>query len=143
MDRFKFRLEKVKSHRERLKKEAERFFSQKLAALNMAENTMAQLIEEKDRDKAEGANILTAAELFLMGEYEGFLQNLIMKQKVVIQEAEKAVELAREELIEKAKEEKALSLLKDKQQEDYLQDRRRREKKSTSEIAIRQFQRKD
>ena len=53
------------------------------------------------------------------------------------------MDLARLELIERAKEEKALSLLKDKQQEEYLEERRRREKKGTSEIALRQYQRKD
>ena len=142
MDRFKFRLEKVKSFREKLKKEAERVLAQKMSSLNSAEQIMEQLKEEKDRDKSSGDNILSAAELMLIGDYDRFIQELLEKQKVVIQDAEKAVENAREELIERAKDEKALSLLKDKKLEEYTDERKRRDRKETSELAIRQFQRK-
>lgn len=139
MDRFKFRLEKVKSYKERLKQESEQIFSQRISNLNNAKMIKEKLEEEKDREKTSNDGILTAAELSLVGDYEKFVQTLLDKQKGVIQEAEKAVEMAREDLIEKAKDEKALSLLREKKLEEFKEEKKRRERKDTSEVALRQF----
>lgn len=141
MDRFKFRLDKVKSFREKLKKDSERILAQKMSVLTNAEQIMEQLKEEKDRQKADSDSILTAAQLSLIGDYEMFIQVLLEKQKGTIQEAEKAVEIAREDLIEKSRDEKALSLLKEKKQEEYKEEKKRLDRKETSELAIRQFNR--
>ena len=141
MDRFRFRLERVKSYKEKLKKESERILSQRNAHLQNAEMILQKLQEEKDREKTTSDEILTAAELSLVGDYERFVQTLLDKQKVVIQDAEKAVESAREDLIEKAKDEKALSLLREKKLEEFQEEKKRRDRKDTSELAIRQFQR--
>ncbi len=141
MDRFRFRLERVKSYKEKLKKESERILSQRNAHLQNAEMILLKLQEEKDREKTTSDEILTAAELSLVGDYERFVQTLLDKQKVIIQDAEKAVESAREDLIEKAKDEKALSLLREKKLEEFQEEKKRRDRKDTSELAIRQFQR--
>lgn len=141
MDRFRFRLERVKSYKEKLKKESERILSQRNAHLQNAEMILQKLQEEKDREKTTSDEILTAAELSLVGDYERFVQTLLDKQKVIIQDAEKAVESAREDLIEKAKDEKALSLLREKKLEEFQEEKKRRDRKDTSELAIRQFQR--
>ncbi len=140
MDRFKFRLEKVKSYKEKIKKESEITLAQKMSSLAQAENIFEQLKDEKDRDKSETDKILTAADLSLVGDYERFIQYLLEKQKVAIQDAEKSVEIAREDLILKAREEKALSLLRSTKLENYNEDKKRMDRKETSELAIRQYQ---
>jgi flagellar export protein FliJ len=136
MARFKFRLEKVKQYRDLIKKEAERALLEKRAEANKAEETLHLLSEEKNRIKIDTDGILTAGELQVLASYEEFLLGLLKTQKQVVEDTNKAVEKAREVFIDKAKDERALSLLKDKKYEEYREEETRRQKKEFSEIAI-------
>ena len=136
MAKFKFRLEKVKQYRELIKKEAERTLLEKRAEANKAEENLHLLNEEKNRIKIDTDGILTAGELQVLASYEEFLLGLLKTQKQVVEDTNKAVERAREVFIDKAKDERALSLLKDKKYEEYQEEETRRQKKEFSEIAI-------
>jgi flagellar FliJ protein len=138
MKKFKFRLEKIKEFREDQAKEAKQELARRNATLANAENILMQLITERERSKLSSDSILTAAELSLLGEYEGLIQSLIQDQRKVVEDAEKQVEIARLDLLEKAKSEKALSLLRDKRFEDYTEELKRQDKKEITSLALRQ-----
>jgi flagellar export protein FliJ len=138
MKKFNFRLEKVKKYREKETLKSKKELAKKISELTSAENVFAQLLTEKERSKLSNDNIMTAGDLSLMGEYEYFLQCLLKNQVSIIEEAKKAVETAREQLLIKANEEKALSLLRDKKFEEYSEDLKRSEKKEFESLAIRQ-----
>lgn len=136
MAKFKFRLEKVKQYRELIKKEAERDLRDKRQQADQAEETLQLLGQEKNRIKVDTDEILTAGELQVLASYEEFLLELLKNQKQVVVDTQEAVERARDIFINKAKDERALSLLKDKKYEEYLEEEGRREKKMMSEVAI-------
>ena len=136
MAKFKFRLEKVKQYRELIKKEAERELLDKRQKSDQAEETLHLLTEEKNRIKVEAVDILTAGDLQVLASYEEFLLQLMKNQKQVVEDTAIAMEQAREIFIDKAKDERALSLLKDRKYEEYHEEEKRRQKKEFSEIAI-------
>ena len=136
MPKFKFRLEKVKQYRELIKKNAERVLLEKRQLADQAEETLHLLTEEKNRIKLEAVDILTAGDLQILDSYEEFLLQLMKNQKQVVEDTAIAVEQAREIFIDKAKDERALSLLKDRKYEEYLEEEKRKQKKEFSEIAI-------
>lgn len=139
MKKFKFRLEKVRQYKEEEAKKSKRELAKRITEANQAEEIYEQLRAEKERSKLQNDEIMTAGDLFLLGEYELFLQSLLIKQASVIEEAKKAVEIAREELLVKASEEKALSLLKDKRREEFLEEVKKDDKKKRESLAIRQY----
>lgn len=136
MPKFKFRLEKVKQYREIIKKEAERELLDKRQKADQAEETLHLLTEEKNRIKVDPVDILTAGDLQVLASYEEFLLQIMKNQKQVVEDTAIAMEKAREIFIDKAKDERALSLLKDKKYEEYREEETRRQKKEFSEIAI-------
>jgi len=136
MAKFKFRLEKVKQYRELIKKQAERELLDKRMVADQAEETMHLLTEEKNRNKVDNDDILTAGDLQVLASYEEFLLQLMKNQKQVVENTAIAMEQAREVFIDKAKDERALSLLKDRKYEEYREEQTRKQKKEFSEIAI-------
>lgn len=136
MAKFKFRLEKVKQYRELIKKQAERELLDKRMAADQAEETMHLLTEEKNRNKVDNDDILTAGDLQVLASYEEFLLKIMKNQKQVVEDTAIAMEAAREIFIDKAKDERALSLLKDRKYEEYREEQTRKQKKEFSEIAI-------
>lgn len=138
MKKFKFRLEKIKEFREDQANEAKQELARRNSTLANAENILTQLITERERSKLPSDSILTAAELSLLGEYEGLIQTLIVDQRKVVEDAEKQVEIVRLDLLEKAKAEKALSLLRDKRLEEYTEELKRQDKKDITSLALRQ-----
>jgi flagellar export protein FliJ len=138
MKKFNFRLEKVKSFREQETLKSKKELAKKISELTNSENVFSQLLVEKERSKLSNDKIMTAGDLSLLGEYEYFLQCLLKNQVSIVEEAKKAVEIARGQLLIKANEEKALSLLRDKKFEEYQEDLRRSEKKEFESLAIRQ-----
>ncbi len=138
MKKFKFRLEKVRQYKEGEATRSKRELAKRISDLNQAEHIYEQLSVEKERSKLSNDNIMTAGDLVLLGEYEFFLQSLLVKQASVIEEAEKAVEIAREELLLKARDEKALSLLRERRFEEFREEVKKTEKKEIESLAIRQ-----
>ncbi len=134
--KFKFRLEKVKKFRELIKKQAEQEVMLRTQDFQSAEETMQLIVEERNRNKVENDEILTAADYQLVGIYNDFLENLIEHQVEVVKKTEEDLAVAKEIFIEKAKEEKALVLLKDKKKEEFDEEEKVRVKKEISEIAI-------
>jgi len=136
MAKFKFRLEKVKQYRELIKKDAERELLDKRQKSDEAEETLHLLTEEKNRIKVDAVDILTAGDLQVLASYEEFLIQLMKNQKQVVEDTAIAMEKAREIFIDKAKDERALSLLKDRKYEEYREEENRKQKKEFSAIAI-------
>ena len=134
--KFNFRLEKVKKFRELIKKEAEQEVMLKKQDHYSAQETMQLIVEERNRNKVENDEILTAADYQLVGIYNDFLENLIDHQVEVVKKTEEDLRAAKEIFVEKAKEEKALVLLKDKKREEFDEEEKVRIKKEISEIAI-------
>lgn len=143
MEKFKFRLEKIKQFREEESRDSKRELGRQTTKLTHAENILTQLIDERQRQKIATDGILTGAELGLLSSYEYFLQELLVAQRQAVQEAEIAVEKAREHLLEKAKAEKALSLLKERKQEEFMEEKKRIERKSASSNALQQHLRRE
>lgn len=139
MKKFKFRLEKIKEFRENETKEAQRELARCIQRLTQAENNLSDLKAERDRIKTQADTILTAGQLSMVSEYEQFIQTLLRQQVETIQEAEIAVENAREALIERAHSEKALSLLREKRHDEFIEEKKRQDRKQISNIALRQY----
>ncbi|HMO16765.1 MAG TPA: flagellar export protein FliJ [Oligoflexia bacterium] len=139
MEKFRFRLEKVKQFKEDASRDSKRELARQNARLSTAEDILSQLLEERHRQKLGADGLLTGADLGILNTYDHFLQNLLIKQRQSVQEAEIAVEKAREHVLEKAREEKALSLLKEKRFEEYQDEKKRQERKESSSLAMKQY----
>ena len=99
---------------------------------------MNVLLEERthqcDLMKEKGKNGITPQELITYNNYMERLKRSIEIQKVVIEKAKKAVEQARLELVEAAKQRKMFETLKEKQMEEYWDEYYKKEQAQLDEI---------
>ena len=141
MKKFKFRLEKVLQYREIIKTEKKRELSLRLAILREAEDKLDALVSAQLENNVPQDAVLSANEYLMRGQYGARLKNEIIKQRLVIIEAEKKVEEARLEYIEAAKETRTLDMLKDKKKEQYEELVRHEESKILDETVTQRSSR--
>jgi flagellar FliJ protein len=133
MKKFKFRLEKILQYREIIKTEKKRELSLRLGVLREAEVKLESLFSAQAVNNMPQDAVCSADEFFMRGQYSTRLKEEIVKQRLVIIEAEKKVEEARLAYIEAAKETKTLDMLKDKKKEQYEELVRHEESKILDE----------
>lgn len=134
MKKFVFRLQRVLDYRHSEKKERERELQLKNAELFSAEARLGQILAAQDNMLPPAEEIMTMAELSLDGNYRQALQTSLVNQRVLVKEAEMAVDKAREAYVEKAIETKTLDTLKAKKKDDWNVERRRDERRMLDKL---------
>lgn len=134
MKKFKFRLEKVLQYREIVKGEKKRELSLKLAILREAEDKLDALFKAQAENNMPDGGTVNANVYFLRGQFATRVKEAIVRQRLVIIEAEKQVEVARNIYIEASREVKTLEMLKAKKQEQYMEYVKDEEAKFLDEI---------
>ena len=139
MKRFTFRLQRVLDYRETLKKEKERELALKNHELSTAEQSVQRILEEQNSSDGVAEGVKTMAEVGLVGDYLRGLQRALENQRERVKEAQVAVEAARDAYIEKATEVKTLDTVKGKRHEEFLEDKARRDKRTSDDIVVQRF----
>ncbi|MCB0322900.1 MAG: flagellar export protein FliJ [Bdellovibrionales bacterium] len=136
MKKFKFRLQRVLDYRNSVKKDKERELALKNALLHAAEHRLEEIIDEQDGVELPTNGEMTMAELQLTREYQQYLQDALVEQRLTVLEAASAVEAARDAYIEKAIEAETLETLRKKKQLEHRDERRREERKELNDLTV-------
>ena len=139
MKKFKFRLDRILKYNTALKKEKERALMLERAKLNEAESTQRMIEGEQERMDACGVETTSMAELMLRGEYLDALQTLLENQRELVEQANKAVDIAREAYVAQAREEKSLIMIKEKKKAEYDEEKAKADKVSMDSINTMRF----
>ena len=142
MKKFKFRLQKVLDYREADKRDKKRELGQRNKDLIEAEEVYDALIDAHD-DLAEAqAAVMNMAELQALGAYQERIINSIEEQEKRVQEATKALDLAREYYLRSAVDAGALNLVLEKRKDEWTYEWKRYERKFANEVAIQRHVRR-
>ena len=136
MKKFKFRLQRVLDYRNSVKKEKERELAQRNAELHAAEERRNSIMEEQDNVSLPMEGEITMAELQLTKDYQAYLHESLIYQRLLVLEAAGAVEAARDAYIEKAIEAETLETLRKKKVEEHKTERRREERKQLNDLTV-------
>lgn len=129
MKRFKFRLEKVLGFRTMLKKESELELAKRNSDLANAHEKLENIIDKQDSAQDFPNMVLPMSELILNKEYHQALQDALVRQRLVVLEVAKTVEVARDFYLERLKEEEVLNKLKERRKEEHALDEKREDNK--------------
>jgi flagellar FliJ protein len=122
MRKFKFSLEPVLDHRERIEDEKQQIFAERQRELQDAEQELARLNGDFKRFSTalrEDHARLSTEELRWHYAHLEFLDRCITMQHAVISQRRAVAERARLELVEASKDRKVMEKLKDKRREEH------------------------
>ncbi|MCB0336997.1 MAG: flagellar export protein FliJ [Bdellovibrionales bacterium] len=136
MKKFKFRLQRVLDYRNSVKKEKERELAQRNAELHAAEERRDSIMDEQDNVSLPMEGEITMAELQLTKDYQAYLHESLIHQRLLVLEAAGAVEAARDAYIEKAIEAETLETLRKKKVDEHKAERRREERKQLNDLTV-------
>ena len=134
MKKFRFRLERVRQYRDILKKEKEHALALKNTELHQAETHLTTIVDAQNKAPKAEEGKTTMAELSLFGNYTRYLQEALVRQRVLVMEATHAVEQARDAYIEKAVEAESLETLKEKRRQEYLLETKRADRRVSDRL---------
>lgn len=141
MARFVFNLDGVLRQRKRIEQEKQRAMAEKQAVLVELQNALRQMQETVESSNADirQNRLVGRLDMAFITAHRRFLasmqrQSLSLAQKIAL--AQRAVEDARAELIEAAKQRKAIEKLREKQFERWRAERARREQAQLDEIGM-------
>ncbi len=139
MKKFKFRLQRVLDYRNLLKKEKERVLARRAAELHDAQERLTQILTAQDEALWPDRMELTMAELALTGDYKRYLQDLLVRQRLIVLQAAEAVEAARQAYVEQAIETKTLENVKERRFRDFKEDERRGERRELDRFTVTRY----
>lgn len=142
MKRFNFRLQRVLEIRERFRDEMRQELVQRNFERDRERNILADLDQEFLRSKVKEGGTYSAGEMVLVGDYSARLQEQIEQQRARVLAAQEAAERARERYIEASKESQALEKLKEKRQQEYVEQTLKEEGAQLDEFAVMRAGRK-
>ena len=122
MRKFKFTLEPVLGHRERIEDEKQQIFAERQNELRAAEAELTRLNGEFKRFSAvlrDDHASLSSEDLRAHYAHLEYLDRCIVMQHATITQRRSAVDRARADLVEASKERKVIEKLKDKKLEEY------------------------
>ena len=93
-------------------------------------------MEEQDNVSLPMEGEITMAELQLTKDYQAYLHESLIYQRLLVLEAAGAVEAARDAYIEKAIEAETLETLRKKKVEEHKTERRREERKQLNDLTV-------
>lgn len=129
MKKFKFRLEKVLGFKGVLKKESELELARRNSDLANAHEKLENIMSEQDATEGFPNKILPMTELILNKDYHQALQEALERQRLIVIEVAKTVEVARDMYLERLKEEEVLKKLREKRNDEHLTQEKREENK--------------
>ncbi|MBP9837625.1 MAG: flagellar export protein FliJ [Proteobacteria bacterium] len=138
MKKFNFRLQRVLDFRHTLTKDKERELALKNHQLNEEEGKLNNILDEQNTTQIP-ERPMSMAEMSLTKKYIESLQIELVKQRLIVQEAKEAVEMAREVYLEKYKEEETLNRLKDKKISEHKDEKLRSDKKELSDMVVQRY----
>lgn len=143
MKAFEFRLQTkldLTCRQEELAKE-EVFLKQQIfnKEWDLLNQLIRQMQELNDSLRNQSGQSLRIVELIISKDFQKLLRELLNKQEARVNEAEKALDKAREVLIEKIKERKTLEKLREKEFQEYRQEFVRIEQSLIDEVALGRF----
>ncbi len=134
MKAFRFRLERVRQFRAIVKKEKERELSRRNLDLFEAVQRREEIRAAQDAFPVPEHTNMSVEELLLIGQFQEYLSGALERQEKVITEADSAVEGAKREYIQRAREEQSLDMLKSKRKEEYCTEMKRSERKERDRL---------
>lgn len=144
MKRFRFSLQPVLDHRERIEDEKQQVVAKRKRALDEAEAELQRLNEEY-RASASGLRLkhrgMTAEELRLYYAHLQFLDRCIVSQIDVVAERRVALDGARSDLLEASKDRKVVEKLKERRHEAHVAEAHRVEQNELDDGNARRFAR--
>ena len=135
---FNFKFQSILDLKIRIEDQKKSKYGEAKEELNHQQDKLNVLLEERGyqynlmRDK--GKKGLTPKDLIIYNNYMSRLKRSIELQNVVVDRAKKAVEQARLELVEAAKQRKMFETLKEKKLEEYWEDYYKKEQAQLDEI---------
>ena len=137
MKRFRFRLQRVLDYRNVVKREHELELIRKNSELHENEERLANIIAAQDAATlGETERVTTMAELGLETIYQEALQEALEQQRLLVIQAQQAVEQARDAYIEKAIESETLETLRRKRVDEHREEVRHDEKKTQDKLVV-------
>jgi flagellar FliJ protein len=139
---YTFKLEALRKFREFEEERVQKEFSAAQRHRDEAARHIAERIALRDDTEREFAEKQDGSAVSHASMYRDFLQRLageieVLQQKLMV--AEKKCEKKRQALLEAMKRRKAMDRLKEKGEQDYLEEQSRDEGKFIDEIAINRF----
>ena len=141
MPRFKFRLQTVLEHKQRLEELAQLDHAQAQAAQVREERSLGQLHEAEDRgfgelERQRFDGPLDIESLRFGMTYLDILKSQITRQEQVVDRVRGATETKREQLVGAMQDRKALDRLREKQQQHFNKEAARREAVEQDEMVV-------
>ena len=136
MKRFKFRLEKVREHRDTVKQEKRRDLMTALRALYDAQEALESLEASYRGISLTQSAVMASQSVLLAGMYSERLKDEIVAQRLSILRAEEYVQEKRNIYIEASREAEVLESLKRKKAAEYQEMVDREIAKELDEIAV-------
>lgn len=142
--KFKFRLETVLKHRKTLRDLAQKDLGQAEFVLQEHFNFIDSLYKKIDdsRQQSSGENKKPSMNLFFLNNTENYILSIQGKIKVARNQSReliRIVEEKRDALVEKAKEFKAIELLKEKQFKEFQLELNKKEQKEQDDLIQMRF----
>jgi len=135
---FTFKFQSILDLKIRLEDQKKSKYGEANEELKRQQDKLNVLFEEREYQfsimREKGKTGLTPKELIVYNNYMERLKRSIEIQNVVVEKAKKAVEAARLELVEAAKQRKMFETLKEKKLEEYWEDYYKKEQASLDEI---------
>ncbi len=143
---FNFRLQKVLEYRKEKEKQAQRKLSEARVTLMMEEGRLKSLKDDLNSIQITGQGeedvFLDLQEAISCCHYMDYLDGCIDEQVVRISEKRGVVEKKRSETLERSRDSKVLSTLKEKQYFTFCQDVNLKEQKLSDEFALSAYYRR-
>jgi len=135
---FNFKFQSILDLKIRLEDQKKSKYGEANEELKRQQDKLNVLLDEKtyqcDLMREKGKKGVTPKELIVYNNYMERLKRSIEIQNVVVERAKKAVEQARLELVEAAKQRKMFETLKEKQLEEYWEDYYKKEQAALDEL---------
>jgi flagellar FliJ protein len=135
---FSFKFQSILDLKQRIEDQKKSKYGEANEELKNQKDKLNVLIEERDYQfelmREKGKNGLTPKELIVYNNYMDRLKRSIEIQTVVVERAKAAVEKARLELVEAAKQRKMFETLKEKKLEEYWEEYYKKEQAQLDEV---------
>lgn len=143
MSNYKFSLQSVLDWRDDEEEAAKMKVKQVKEELKQAQNYLTQLINENIRLKEKLIHTRGINQLRQQDLYKNLLDQRIIKQKLVVEQAENKVKLAEDALLIAYQDKKVMEKLDEKEQERHLEKLKNEEQKQIDEFSTISFGREN
>ena len=143
MKKFKFRLGAILKLRKQQEDEKKRIAGKLLAEINENQNQAIEMAREIEQSRRELKDVLVGkVDLHKIANHQRFvndIQQAIHKRVLRVSELQVELAKARKELAEASKQYKIMEKLKERREQRYLQETKRREMQQQDEIGTNMF----